>query len=304
MSSNGSANGPDVRARRWDVRLLDARSLDHAGLLRMSAGVAAADSVGESSECVPGAWVPRMPWRRLTLREIDDLSGSAADRCVGQTIEILTPGSIGAPVRERRARLLAAARGAATDRAREAEVVDLARQWLDDLLRRDGLSFQFAGALRLGTNPPGRRTSTTDPQQGGRRLGMHVDSHERRSFDDRQDCRRLLSLNVSSEAREFLFVPVSVGRICDVVRVARGARLAPRGNATDLAREFFAMDPAVGVVAVKLAPGDAYLAPVQNLPHDGSTAMMATTDLTVRAFGEFFPIGEREPVVPPVFAIT
>lgn len=303
MSSNRSANGSDVRAPRWNVRLIGARGLDHAGRLRVSAGVATAEAVGESAECVPGAWVPHMPWRRLTTGELDDLSGTGPGPCIGQTVEIFTAGSNGASARERKARLLAAASGAATGRAREADVIDLARKWLADLLRRDGLSFQFAGALRLGTNRPGRRTSTTDPQQGGRRLGMHVDSHERRSFDDRQDCRRLLSLNVSSEAREFLFVPVSVGCICEVVRCARGARIAPQGNATDLAREFFAIDPAIGVVAVRLAPGDAYLAPVQNLPHDGSTAMMATTDLTVRAFGEYFPIGEREPVVPPVFAI-
>ncbi len=104
---------------------------------------------------------------------------------------------------------------------------------------------------------------------------------------------RLVSLNVSVEPRQFLFVPLALAVIAREVASSRGASATRYLNATDLARAYFALHPATAVISLTLFPGEAYVAPVQNMPHDGSTAHMRDLDMTLRVFGEFARAEDR-----------
>ena len=63
--------------------------------------------------------------------------------------------------------------------------------------------------------------------------------------------------------------------------------LHPRMSATALAREFMTLYPQYPVIRVQVRPGEAYLAPTDNLVHDGSSVDMTEEDRNLTFLGEF-----------------
>src|SRR5207245_3971045 len=120
----------------------------------------------------------------------------------------------------------------------------------------------------------GLLTTTRDPNKGNKRLGLHVDSHERRPLASRSASRRLLSVNLAHEPRAFLFVALSIASIFDALGRPADDDPGRQPNATALGRRFLTSLPDCPVFRLELRPGEAYLAPVQNVIHDGSSETM------------------------------
>ena len=102
----------------------------------------------------------------------------------------------------------------------------------------------------------------------------------------RTACAWFWLMNVGCGTRHFLYVPSPLAEIARrVVRLA-SPQFVARANATDVGRELFARCDDVPIVRIALRPGDSYVAPVQNLIHDGSTLATTLRDETLRAFCE------------------
>jgi hypothetical protein len=264
--------------------------LARQGRLQISAGL-----VGGVTGYAADAYVPNPPWRPLTDREVESLAPSAAKAEPGRTIEVLSVGQ-GRKLRALKQCLLTEARVAQRtgDLEEPRALLTLGAGLLEGLFAHERRRFEATDRVRLTCNSPGLMTSTLYNRERRCLLGVHLDSHEHRESTDRENCVRLVSLNVSVEPRRFLFVPLALAVIAREVASFRGASAMRCLNATDLARAYFALHPATAVISLTLFPGEAYVAPVQNMPHDGSTAHMRDLDMTLRLFGEFVRAEDRQ----------
>jgi flavin-dependent dehydrogenase len=146
-------------------------------------------------------------------------------------------------------------------------------------------------ALGAAFNPSGLATTTQGPD--GRRIGLHVDSWTQRPADERGTAQNRICINIGAGPRRLVFLPLPLDEIVAGLGASRG-ELALLG-ATDIARIFMRSHPDVPVLAVTVAPGEAYIAPTENMVHDGSTLFCEHGDLIATYLGRFSDRPLRQP---------
>jgi hypothetical protein len=90
-------------------------------------------------------------------------------------------------------------------------------------------------------------------------------------------------VNLGYAARHFLFSPLSLPGM-ETAMQADATGLNRRGS---LARGYFHKFPDQPVLRLRVAPGEAYIAPTESISHDGSTQDQTGWDLTLTARGRF-----------------
>lgn len=146
----------------------------------------------------------------------------------------------------------------------------------------DGLAF-----LGREIRRPGQVTTTID-ERLGQRVGMHIDSWDGwdpADNDGRHRCRTRLSINVGSVPRYLLFMQVPRTAI---LRGAHEAMIAL--GPTHLLQSFLVRHPHLPVYRLAIRPGEAYIAPIDGMPHDSSTYGMQVDDISLSAVGHFDPL--------------
>jgi len=134
----------------------------------------------------------------------------------------------------------------------------------------------------IGVNSPGLPTVTVD--HGHRRfVGLPVDSWDQLPIVQRCQARNRISINLGQEARFWLFINLTLQQIAQWLKLSAGIRLS--GSA--LGNAFMQRDPTYPVVKLKIAPYEAYLAPTENLIHDGCSLDKSTLDLHLTFLGHF-----------------
>lgn len=271
------------------IRVPQALALARRGQLQICTGTQSADKLGLQDHYVTGARVPKEPWRTPVAEELSCLMEGAADPPPGETLEwlSLTPEANSDRVRTalELGYALTTSRGERHSEARKS-LAQIAPEVLQAVISTSRRSFRLASDVRLAYDDPQLITTTRDPGQRNRLLGLHVDSQERRALTERGTCQRLLSVNIAAESRWFLFVNVSVSLIATTLNET-GRDDACRLGATKAGTTFLAGATDYPVFRVRLDPGQGYLGPVQNMVHDGSTAGARLKGLRACAFGDF-----------------
>lgn len=139
----------------------------------------------------------------------------------------------------------------------------------------------------LACIPKGLRTVTFNPKED-RYLGLHLDSWEKQPLDQLSQVRNRLCINLGQSARYFLFINQEIKSIQKIL----GAQQENR--ARTLIQDFLTKYPEYPVIRIKLNPFEAYLAPTENLIHDGSSEGQAYQDvqITLRSYFQT-PVQER-----------
>jgi hypothetical protein len=144
------------------------------------------------------------------------------------------------------------------------------------------------GLQLLGTcvQPGNLRSTTThvDPDGHESFSGLHVDNWDKLVPGQRHLGRRQMSINLGAHDRFLMFVATSIDTLARTHPGDRGYI----GYATAL----FDHAPETTIFKVRIRPGEMYLAPTDNLIHDGTTAGSNGPDVTLNLRGVF-----RGPVV-------
>ncbi|MCF4119961.1 hypothetical protein L1785_03120 [Antribacter sp. KLBMP9083] len=116
---------------------------------------------------------------------------------------------------------------------------------------------------------PGKRTTTTD-WSTDRRIGVHLDNFDRLPVADRTLARRRLGINLGPGTRWLLVATTDVLDICQTLGTDDPGHYP---HTDDLRRYVADGHPLrlLRLLRIRLDPGDAYIAPTELLPHDGST---------------------------------
>jgi hypothetical protein len=251
-----------------EIRCLIARDIpDRHARLCVSRGVLPAASGATAQEYEPEAYIPQAPWSPLADDDVSALQSPATAQraCTVGLVKVSD-------------RLLEQLRRAALE---SAQPRDLSR-CIEDLCAEVPRPWNVVGAparLTLGRNPPGLHTVTRDPTTGAF-VGLHVDTFDCAYDEGRTQAGNRISVNVGCEARSFLFVPVSFKCLAAEV---------PRHAATSIVKEFLRADTSQTVIALRVEPGEAYIAPTESLIHDASSRSMRCDDVHVTGRGIFEP---------------
>lgn len=127
-------------------------------------------------------------------------------------------------------------------------------------------------------NPAGLPTTTYDGHNHCY-LGLHLDSWDRMPLMERAKSSNRMSINLGQSDRYLLFMTTPMAEIL--------GSLTPEERETEHAvLNYLRANPDQPVVKVRVAPGEAYIAPTENMIHDGSTEGARSQDvhLTVRGF--------------------
>lgn len=162
------------------------------------------------------------------------------------------------------------------------EAPDALRALVDRALTR--LRGSPSRVSRVVPRLAGLQGVTVDCDKDGRYVGLHVDSWEGLSIAQRHLSERRLCINLGSGDRFLLFIDLG---LASVVRALGDACPEGRFSATDLARRFMVSHPNHPVLRLRIRPGQAYLAPTENLIHDASTEGQTGLDLSVVLSGHF-----------------
>jgi hypothetical protein len=101
-----------------------------------------------------------------------------------------------------------------------------------------------------------------------------------------------ICVNIGKDARYFLFLPIAVTEIADVMANEIRAGNVPEQDVSRIGRMFMERFPQFPVVRCRLEPYEAYIAPTENLVHDGSTLGQRDIDQQFTVLGHITPLVE------------
>ena len=233
---------------------------ESAHRIELSSGTRVAD-MRETAELVHGAAyelgarLPREPWRRPTEEEAKSLVVASAPRNLASSIAIVKlPGEFSNDVRN-----------AIRSGNNEALKINLLQQLRT--ICKLGEPLHYIGP---SNNPANLRTVTIN-REIGRYIGLHVDNWDQIDLGLRHLATNRICINVGEEDRYLLFLPLSLMDIATVLSREMGHQWEASVRYTSIGRQFMERFPDVPVIRCRLAPGEAYIAPTENLIHDASS---------------------------------
>ncbi|MEU4352486.1 hypothetical protein [Streptomyces sp. NPDC023838] len=125
-------------------------------------------------------------------------------------------------------------------------------------------------AVHLGQAgaPADTFTTTANHENGGRRIGLHVDNWDKLPYPTKHTGRRRLCLNLGPGTRYLLLGDLDIRTICEAVHPNDFGLRYPH---TDDLRHYVEDGHLVHCFRLRLDPGEGYIAPTELFPHDGST---------------------------------
>jgi len=215
----------------------------------------------------PGAVIPRGPWRAATAADLA-AHFDADDRWQRHgSIAFAT-----LPTATRRAiEQLGMASLSAADANDHRLIARLGKACLEIIADH----FHCSPGTRcygIGVNGPDLLTTSID-RNIDRIVGLHVDHWDQLPLTARATANNRLAINVGDSTYYFMVVPTTLETMA-------GRLGLPFGDAVDLNAlpgDFMAAFPDLPVWRIEIAPGDVYIAPTDNVIHDGSTSGVGTS---------------------------
>lgn len=273
----------DADNRRWDgidawlrhQPLLDDRVTIHFSLgcydlsdrLTLSDGTRVATRTeitdqDDRSVYEQGAMLPREPWRPPTSNEAERLILTETPRNMATSIAVVKlPGDFS--VAKHRDTTAAAREAFATNLVRALQTVCEIPE-----------PFRCIGPNKNSAN----LHTVTFNDRSGRYNGLHVDSWDQLSVGCLQTARNRACINIGKSDRYFLFLPLSLTQIAALLAHEKDPGWQMPRRHTLIGREFMEQFPEIPVVRCRLSPGEAYIAPTENLVHDGSSFGQTAVD--------------------------
>jgi hypothetical protein len=257
--------------------------------LQVADGVRVATATDYPGDYEAAAQVTREPWRSGEAVPVEIGHGAAAACTVGV---VPTHPEIVRSLRD--AWRLKGEPGQRDVGRQRLEVVTAA--WMAFLSHETGWRSRGAILSSGFSNEPRPRPHTTIDAGSGQRVGLHLDSWDRLAWRLRANASNRICVNLGAGPRGLQFVPIAaidlLGRLRAVgldLDHAEPTR-QDRSGRVDLARTFLECFPNVNVVRIDIEPGEAYIAPTENLIHDGFAPQAEGSDLCCTVRGYFEPV--------------
>lgn len=124
-------------------------------------------------------------------------------------------------------------------------------------------------------------------------VGLHTDKWDKSSFENLSHTTKRMCINLGLQERYFLFINISLKQMYEGIKNNSSVKLPIQYDSFEnpfdnlVLHEFKSHYPNYPVTRIKLYPGQAYIAPVENMFHDGSTLGTSNLDVTLSVRGHF-----------------
>jgi hypothetical protein len=264
----------------------------HRNCIELNAGTKPAPKASRGVTYQAGALVPLVRWRKPNAQEREILLAEDRGQHDSERINVVKlPDALLASFHEVRAasednrpmRELLSLASTPGCRAGVAAVIDHVKRRFQPTAAPDQ---ELRGGLSVR---PARLQTVTVHPQSRELVGLHLDNWFRLPLRRRHEAPNRICLNVGCQDRYFLFLNLSVPRMYDAVRRFSGGQ----PDTMSVGSRFMTLFPSYPVVRLRIRPGEAYIAPTDNLIHDGSSCDMSAADLSLSLLGRFAPYPRR-----------
>lgn len=257
--------------------------------LKLSSGMQRAVEIAAPNEFCDFAIFPRGPWVSVTSDQYARVFVPNEDAKQGLWISIVEiPGDLLKPFALLKE---AAAQGRTADEINA--LISTNEQFIHALPSLTDYCSQFnhhheclSDGAGIRANAPGLITVTQNKDRSCQ-IGLHLDSWYRAPLSQRQLSPNRICINLGPEDRYLLFINLALQQMSDAIH-ASGVTEAPLPvHELDLLGPFLHRFPSYPVTRLSIKPGEAYIAPTENMIHDGSTLNRVTTDVQLTILGNF-----------------
>lgn len=266
--------------------------IDLVDRVDLSAGVKGAPENINGYRYCAGAVVPAEPWRKPTPEELNILCATRRPDFPGKWISVVKiPDEILIPFQQFR------------EGSWSMRTLDDMNQYMDNQNLQSGLntlmsycaSFTGAGnnlAEKTGirANPPNLPTVTVNDADGCL-IGLHLDSWYRSPLPERHLAPNRISINIGAEDRHLLYINLPLARMREWIYDNQTQEQSQ--TVGELLMPFILQFPHYPVVRLRVRPGEAYIAPTENMIHDGSTIGKRSFDIHISILGRFEPTSHQ-----------
>mgnify|MGYP000943711113 CR=1 FL=1 len=262
---------------------------DVASRLMLSSGMQKAAGFHKAPIFCDSAVIPKEPWHPVTSEQFKDCFDSNSSTGLSPWISII---QIPLPILELFRPL------------REISELHKSADFINELIYNDpsyeiGLEaatefcarFNKEGeCLKKGTGIRANRPqliTVTENKERSCLIGLHLDSWFRAPLSERHLSPNRFCFNLGSEDRYLLFINLSLQQIAACIQSAQSVGCPAPQFETDLLIPFLYLFPSYPVTCLKVKPGEAYIAPTENMFHDGSTIGRSTADVQLTVLGNF-----------------
>lgn len=147
--------------------------------------------------------------------------------------------------------------------------------------------FREAPSVTIVMTAAGLRSTTYDPEHKTH-IGLHFDNFDHLPGNERSSSRTRISVNLGDEDRYLVFVNLTTLQLFRLLELPMTEQTFVRYTwASPLATEFMRKHPDYPVLRLRVPPLWGYIAPTQNIIHDGSTTGKQEPDINVLVKGRF-----------------
>lgn len=130
-------------------------------------------------------------------------------------------------------------------------------------------------------------TTTTFNRQENFFIGIHLDSFERKPMNERHIARNRICINLGKQPRYLLFINLEYRQLVKKAGFHDNFVNEPHHHHYEALYKFYEKFPDYPVLRLKIDPYEAYLAPTENVVHDGTTEGCTTTDINLAVRGYY-----------------
>lgn len=138
----------------------------------------------------------------------------------------------------------------------------------------------------ITSNDPNCATLTLNPLNG-LRTGIHFDDWDGPVTSERTRSKNRISLNLGPCARYSMFIAFTLEELGHCLREAGVKEVEGARTSNAIGRAFMTRFPDTPVIRVKVLPGEGYIAPTENVLHDGSNEGILCRNRHVTFRGNF-----------------
>ena len=246
----------------------------------LSAGVCKVDTLNGIA-CKTPTYIPQKPCRKPTKEENEILGATKNDLSSHQTIGIVKlPGKLAAKFKKidfsNCKNHQETTKLSATDEYKT--VLDETISYYEKLADIKNSSVPhniYLGEANLLNNTFNQKEKTF--------IGLHLDSFERNS-ETREGARNRICINLGKDPRYLLFYNLQFDQMAEMCNMKKVDR---NGNPYEILHTFFERFNTYPVIKIQINPYEAYIAPTENVIHDGSTEGTKNLDINLAIRGYF-----------------
>jgi hypothetical protein len=250
---------------------------DIGNRIHLSRGTCPAQAIDKNEPCYEdNARVPVPDWRPATAYEnsiLWSMSAPPAYRGVG-IVRLLSPSIL---------RLFENRRDIFENPSDEETLKHPLIDLFLDVIAKKGLVVKYVHSARIGRDEPGRLTMTKAIDRDAR-VGLHFDRWDRCPMDELENSTNRVAMNLGPTDRYFVFMSQTAAGMCSMLN-GRGVQVPH--DVSPIGKAFMQTFPSYPVVRVRLQPGEAYVAPTENILHDGSSAEVNNVNHYLSIRGRF-----------------